>query len=301
MSADERDRLARAHLLTVRTPGDVEVAELVAAHGPALAAEFLSGPTWEDDATAAVESARRADLRLVVPGDQEWPAAELGSVGLWVSGGGRLSDLAGRAVGMAGTSAATPYGVRIAARLADELSRVGWTVVTLGRPGIDSAATRGALQHTHRAHIEARRAGAVTPPEVEPSAGPVTPPLVLPLGRLVDPRPRWHEVLFRRVRWDGLLVSEYGTREPDQRTGADLYRQAELMAALVRGLVLVEPGWGSRWLVDAAEGAGVPVLAVPGPVGSEESHGAHELISAGRAKLVTGLVSVLVELGRSRG
>lgn len=303
MTAAELDRLARAYLLLARTPGDPEVAELVDAHGPALAAEFVaasSGSTWEIDAAASLELGRRSELRLVVPGDAEWPAVELGAVGLWVSGRGRLGELTGRAVGMAGASTATTYGVRTAARMAGELARAGWTVVTVGRVGIDSAALRGAMQRADVSHIEARRAGAVAPPEVERPAGPVAPPLVLPMGRLVDPPPSWHADLFRWVRWNGLLVSEYGTRIPEEKTASDHYRQAELMAAVVRALVLIEPGWGSRWLVDAAEAVGVPVLAVPGSVDSDQSKGAHELIRGGRARLVTDTADVLADLDGGR-
>ena len=301
MSAPELDRLARAYLLVARTPGDAEVAELVAAHGPALAAEFVSassGSVWEADAAAIVNQGERHDLRLVVPGDLDWPAMELDSVGLWVSGRGRLSELSARAVGFAGAVGATPYGVQVATRLAAELARVGWTVVTLGRFGIDSAALRGAMQSTRTAEIEAHRT--VTAPLFAPVADPPAPAVVLPLGRLTDPEPAVHADLFRRVGWDGLIVSEHGTRPPDQETVADRYRQGQLMAALVRGLVLIEPGWGSRWLVDTAESAGVPVLAVPGSIRSEQSQGAHELIRDGRARLVVGAVDILDRLSRGR-
>lgn len=298
MSPAELDRLARAHLLTVRTPGDPEVAELVAVCEPAQAAYVLSGLTWQIEGAAAVELARTAGLRLTVPGDPDWPAVGLDSVGLWVSGRGRVVELSARAVGFAGAVAATPYGVQVAARLAAELARIGWTVVTLGRFGIDSAALRGAMQRTRTGEIEAHWAGVA--PLIAPLAGPPTPALVLPLGRLSDPEPAAHADLFRRVGWDGLLVSEHGTRPPDQETAADRRRQGQLMAALVRGLVLVEPGWGSRWLVDAAEAAGVPVLAVPGSIGSEQSQGAHELIRDGRARLVVGAVDILSRLSRGR-
>lgn len=303
MNATELDRLARAYLLTVRTPGDPEVAELVAAHGPALTAEFVSassGSVWEADAAAVVAESDRADLRLVVPGDPEWPAGDPDVVGLWVSGRGQLAELSRRAVGFAGSVAATPYGVQVAARLAAELALAGRTVVTLGRLGIDAAALRGAMQETRTADLEARRAGALSAPRVAPPARRVAPAVVLPLGRLTHPEPPAHAALFRRVSRDGLLVSEHGTRPPDRDTAADLYRQGQLMAGLVQGLVLVEPGWGSRWLVDAAETANVPVLAVPGALGSEQSKGAHELIRDGRARLVVGPVDILDRIGRGR-
>jgi DNA processing protein len=297
MSAAVLDRLARAYLLGVRTPGDPEVAELVAAHGAASAAELLCGAQWETKAAAVANQAKRNDLRLVIPGDAEWPAVELDSLGLWVSGRGHLAELAGRAIGIAGATKATPYGTEVAARLAAELAQIGWTVVTLGRFGIDSAALRGAMQ---RGRGLVRWEG-LPGPGADPVPLPPAPPLVLPLGRLIEPEPRAHAGLFRRVGWEGLLVSEHGTRPPEEETAVDRHRQGRLMVGLVRGLLLVEPGWGSRWLVDAAEVAGVPVLAVPGPVGSEQSQGAHELIRDGRARLVVGLVDILDRLGRGRG
>ena len=42
MTGSDVERLARAYLLWARTPGDPEVADLVAEHGPALAAELVS-------------------------------------------------------------------------------------------------------------------------------------------------------------------------------------------------------------------------------------------------------------------
>jgi DNA processing protein len=42
----------------------------------------------------------------------------------------------------------------------------------------------------------------------------------------------------------------------------------------------------------------VPVLAVPGPITSEQSRGAHELIAAGRAELVDRVRDILDRLDR---
>lgn len=299
MSADERHRLARAYLLTASRLGDRDVTDLVWQYGPALAAELVAastGGTWERDAEAAMQQCRKSDLRLIVPGDDEWPAA-LGKdpwtapLGLWVRGGGHLHELVAWAVGIAGRTDATPYGVAVAAKLAGQVTRAGWTVVTLGRFGIDSAALRGALQDE--------------PGSAMPEAAPkptAAPPVVLPLGRLVQPEPPAHDGLFRRVGWNGVLAGEHGANVPARHGRPDARRQVALMAALSAAVVVIEPNGrgGDHRLIRAAEDNGRPVLAVPGPTTSAESRFAHELIRTGRARLVAGHSDVLAELEGSR-
>ena len=249
MTGSDVERLARAYLLWARTPGDPEVADLVAQHGPALAAELVSvssGQRWKDDAEATVEQAHTRDLRLIAPGDDEWPAAlsdaaRPGPLGLWLRGRGRLDRLAAHAVGIVGSRQSTPYGARAAAELGRGLSRAGWTVVTLGRFGVDGAALRGADQLDG-------------------------PTVVLPLGRLVDPHPVGHRKLFARLAYRGVLAGEHGSKHPDRYV--DARRQSELLGALVVAVVVIEPNSPGAAVacVEAAHDAGRPVLAVPGPV-----------------------------------
>jgi DNA processing protein len=273
------ERLARAYLLWARTPGDPGVADLVAEHGPAQAAELVSvssGQRWKDDAAAMVDQAHRRDLRLVFPGDEEWPAALSDAarpepLGLWLRGRGRLDRLATHAVGIVGSRQSTPYGERAAAKLGRGLSRRGWTVVTLGRFGVDGAALRGAEQ------LDAST-------------------VVLPLGRLVDPHPVGHSKLFTRLAYRGVLAGEHASNRPDRYV--DARRQSELLGALVAAVVVIEPNSSGAAVacIKAAHDAGRPVLAVPGPVDARTSDYAHHLIRAGRARLVGGVEDVLADL-----
>jgi DNA processing protein len=278
----ERERLARAFLLVASHPGDRDLTDLVWQYGPALAVELVAaGASWESDATQAMRQCVKAGLRLLVPGDDEWPAALskdpwIAPLGLWVRGGGRLDQLTRRAVAVAGRVGPTPYGVEVAFGLGRRLADGGWTVTTLGRPGIDSAALRGALQ------------------DESPAS------LALPLGRLIDPQPVAHRKLFGRVCWDGALVSEHGANEPERYQRRDIRAQLRLLCRMTTALVLVEPdghGWDSR-IVRTAEDAGLPVMTVPGSVNSPESTFAHELFRTARARLVTGPDGVIAELER---
>ena len=306
MNADtkaERERLARVYLLTVTRSGERDVSDLVLQYGPALAAELIAasnGGAWEEEATAALEQCRKAELRLVVPGDDEWPAALAkdpwtAPLGLWVWGRGRLNELCMRVVGVAGRTDATPYGITAAAEIGRQVARAGWTVVTLGRPGIDSAALRGAVQ--------VRAPGTLGRHDVlgDRPAAEAASPLVLPFGRLLDPQPLAHVELFRRVGWAGALAGEHGPNVPKRHGRPDVRRQLRLLASLSTALVVVEPngqGWDSR-LVRAVEDANRPVLTIPGPINCEQSEFAHELFRTARARLVTGPDQVLSELDRS--
>ncbi len=88
------------------------------------------------------------------------------------------------AIAMVGTRGATPYGVRVAAQLAMELTRKGALIVTGMAQGIDASAVRGALK----------------------AGGPV----VSVLGCGIDVvYPRYHWELYEDVAAVGALISEY--------------------------------------------------------------------------------------------
>ncbi len=160
MSRWEPDRVARAFLMGIRTPGDENVAVLVAEAGPVLAAQHIAAAAGVDWRRAEVllATAEAAGVRLLTPEDDDWPAAMpkvlptdgrgIGTappLGLWVRGTARLDQLTARAVCVAGTGNSTPYGERAAFDLGGNLAAHGWTVITSGGFGISGSVIRGAL------------------------------------------------------------------------------------------------------------------------------------------------------------
>ena len=235
----------------------------------ALAAAFsrwrLRLPWLPDDAGLA--DADRHGIRLVCPGDPQWPARldELGPArpyALWLRGPADLRQACERSVSMVGSRAATGYGAYMAGELAADLGERGWAVVSGGAYGIDAAAHRGALA-----------AGAVT---------------IAVLACGVDfPYPAGHATLFADIARDGLVISEW----PPGRHPARLrfLVRNRTIAALSTGTVIVEAGERSGALNTARHAAqlGKPLMAVPGPVTSAQSAGCHRIIREWDATCVT--------------
>jgi DNA processing protein len=80
---------------------------------------------------------RQDGIRLVIPGDAEWPG-QLDVLGdarpwaLWVRGNADLRYACLRSVSVVGTRAATAYGTHVCTELAMSLAERGWTVVSGG-------------------------------------------------------------------------------------------------------------------------------------------------------------------------
>ncbi|KRV51010.1 DNA polymerase III subunit beta [Wenjunlia vitaminophila] len=217
--------------------------------------------------------------RFVCPGDSEWPSQldDLGHqrpIGLWVCGVPSLRLLALRSVAVVGSRACTAYGNHVAGHLAADLADLGWVVVSGAAYGIDGAAHRGALA-----------VGGATVAVVASGAG--------------VPYPRGHTELLRRITDHGLLVGELAPGERPTRTR--FVQRNRVIAALTPGTVVVEAAHRSGALVTARRAAALGrfTMAVPGPVTSALSGGAHELVREG-AVLVTRAAEV-VELCGSIG
>ncbi|MFB7514291.1 DNA-processing protein DprA [Streptomyces sp. NPDC056144] len=213
-----------------------------------------------------LDAVRRDGGRFLVPGDIEWPRQldDLGDarpVGLWIRGPADLRTWALRSVALVGARACTSYGAHMAADLATGLARQGWVVVSGAAYGIDGAAHRGALA-----------AGGATV-------------AVLACG-IDTPYPRGHAGLIGRIAEQGLVLGEL---PPESHpTPARFILRNRVIAALTRGTVVVEAQHRSGSLVTARAAArlGRHTMAVPGPVTSALSAGAHELLRGG-ATLVT--------------
>src|SRR5580658_6472863 len=298
----DEQRLARAALTYLAEPGDPALGALLGICEPAevlaaIKADMLPGtgpgcgdtaasraaleralgrwrirlPELPDD--AGVAAARCDDIRLICPGDPEWPGAldELGQArpyALWLRGRADLHLSSLRSVSIVGSRAATGYGTHVAGEIAADLGERGWTIVSGGAYGIDAAAHRGALV-THAITIA-----------------------VLACG--VDyPYPAGHADLFADIAAQGLVASEWPPGRPPGRMRF-LVRNRTI-AALSAGTVIVEAGERSGALNTARHAAnlGRALMAVPGPVTSAQSAGCHLLIRELGGTLVTRAADVI--------
>jgi DNA processing protein len=135
-------------------------------------------------------------------------------------------------------------------------------VVSGGAFGIDASAHRGAL-----------------------AASGIT--VAVLAGGLEFGYPRGHGELFAAVAAHGVLISECPPDRGPTRPGFLIRNR--IIAALSRGTVVVEAALRSGALNSARHARELcrPVMAVPGPVTSEQSAGCHELIRDYGAMCVT--------------
>lgn len=267
------ERSARAALLAATEGEDPRVHELVRRLGLVEASVQIAS---EIDGAEILKHAAELDVRLVIPGDDEWPtqldALPLPPWGLFVRGQENLRFIAARSVAIVGSRAATGYGMRVAADLAADLCEQGWSVISGLAFGIDAAAHRGAL--AVRGTTAAVLAGGVD--SVYPSS---------------------NTDLGQRILESGVLISEVPPGIPPMRHR--FLTRNRLIAALTRGTVIVEAAHrsGSLRTAAAAESLLRPVMAVPGSVDSAASAGTHRWIAERRAELVTCAADVLALVG----
>jgi DNA processing protein len=215
----------------------------------------------------------RSGIRLVCPGDPEWPA-QLGDLGdaqpyaLWLRGCADLRFSCLRSVAIVGSRAATAYGSYVASEFAASVAARGWAVISGGAYGVDGAAHRGALA-----------ADGVTV-------------AVLACG-VNMPYPAGHKELLDAVAAQGVVVSEW----PPDRTATRLrfLIRNRVIAALAPGTLVVEAGQRSGALNSArhARDLNRRLMAVPGPITSDLSAGCHHILREWQGTLVTSATEVI--------
>ena len=198
-------------------------------------------------ADGGLAEAQRKGIRLICPGDPEWPPQldDLGArrpYALWVRGSD-LRSCCAHAVSVVGSRAATAYGTHVAMQIAADLAERGWAIVSGAAYGIDAAAHHGALLADGRTVA------------------------VLACGADV-PYPPGHATLLGTIAANGTIVSEYPPGRVPTRTR--FLARNRIIAALSAGTVVAEAGLRSGTLNTArqARELGRPVMAVPGPVTS---------------------------------
>jgi DNA processing protein len=153
LGAALRNRTA-SELLALVTGADADGAALLADQ---LESDALSRalPRWRDRLSEIPSTARLAawqdsGLRLVMPGDAEWPT-QLDDLGdtrpllLWARGNADLRLTCVNSVAVVGSRAATGYGQHVAIEFAAALAEKSIGIVSGGAFGIDASAHRGAL------------------------------------------------------------------------------------------------------------------------------------------------------------
>ncbi|PSK87066.1 DNA processing protein [Limimaricola soesokkakensis] len=280
----EEDTLSRLRLLRSRRVGIATYWRLLAEHGSARAAldalpDVARAAGIEDYAPCSVEAARAemaaarsAGAHLLAHGDPLYPA-DLATLPdapplLWLRG--RAALLRRPMLALVGARNASSLGLRMARRLAAELSEAGWIVVSGLARGIDAHAHEAALTGGTIA-VAAGGVDVVYPPE--------------------------NADLTARIARDGLILSEQPPGLAPQ--GRHFPARNRIVAGLSRAVLVVEAAARSGSLITARAGldAGREVMAVPGHPFDARAGGCNLLIRDG-AILVRGARDVLDIIGR---
>lgn len=281
--ADHEERLARVTWSRLAEPGDARAGALVARLGAVGAlAEVRAGRAPERytrrlpdvDPERDLGNLRMLKGRLLIPSDPEWPEGLLRletemPFCLYVRGPMALSRSSSGAVSIVGARAASSYGEHVAAELAIGCADRGIAVISGAALGIDAAAHRGAL--------------AVSGPTIAVLAGGID-----------NAYPPGNALLIGEVARFGALVSEVPPGVTPTKWRFILRNR--IIAALGGATCVVEAGSRSGTIGTAnwAARLGVPVGAVPGPVTSPSSYGAHRLLRNGAVCITS--ADELVEL-----
>ncbi|MBK6488656.1 MAG: DNA-protecting protein DprA [Gemmatimonadetes bacterium] len=244
--------------------GPVALRRLLAVH-PSVQEAFAARVSDDAAAAAALTRAERVRARcaergiaVLAQGDAQYPVRLLdledAPTVVYALGAPQLTERP--AVALVGARRATGYGRVVVRNFARRLADAGVCVVSGLAMGIDAEA--------HAATLEG--AGAT----------------IAVQGTGVDvPYPRSNTALHARIARDGLVLSELAPGRP-AHPGA-FPRRNRLIAALADVVLVVEAGVRSGALITAQLGdaLGRFVAAVPGPIDSESSVGANQLLRDG--------------------
>lgn len=235
---------------------------------------------WSDVAPQrlhdAAERCARADIAVVVLGDDQYPPAlahdPMAPAVLFVRGS--LDVLCHRRVAIIGTRHATQRGRWLARQWGRELAELGVCVVSGLARGIDAYAHVGVLDASH---------------------GNASGPAGVVASGLDVPYPAEHQQLWSRVAERGVLMSESppGTAPEQHRFPL----RNRILAGLAEVVVVVESRarGGSMITVREAMKRDVAVLAVPGSPDAPASEGTNVLLRDGCAPVldVTDIITAL--------
>lgn len=286
LSDDERwARLAWAHLAE---PANQQVHHWISDGGASAALRRVaSGRVATDGAVAvrlaeldlerAIHNLDAAGVRVLIPGDDEWPLGlddlAVPPYALFVRGRCRVDEVLEGSVAVVGSRAASGYGTAVASDLGSGLAARGVTLVSGAAFGIDAAAHRGVLADD----------------------GVTVAVLACGLDRAY---PSAHAGLLTQIAQTGLVLSEVPLGGAPFRSR--FLARNRIIATITVGTVVVEASLRSGSLSTArwAREHNRYVAAVPGPVTSMTSAGCHVEIRERGAELVTDTADVMDLMGR---
>ncbi len=217
------------------------------------------------------EDLLKKEIKVILLGEEGYPShlTQIPDPPVVLYFKGKLPPREVPLLAVVGARRATPYGLMIAKKLAQDLVHLGWGVVSGMARGIDTAAHKGAIQGNGYT--------------------------LAVLGCGIDIcYPRENEKLKEQMEATGCLLSEFPPGTTPQSKNFPIRNR--IISGCSLGTLVVEAGEKSGALITAAFALeqGRDVFAVPGPVTSTHSKGTHGLIKQG-AKLVETVEDIIVE------
>lgn len=238
--------------------------------GPVISGTLAA---WREHFDLAREEERmaKAGVSFITTRDSAYPRLlrEINDppIGLYRRGG---YDFSQASIAIVGSRRTTLYGQSVARKLAGELARLGFCVVSGLARGIDTAAHEGALEAGGRtAAVLGTGIDIVYPPE--------------------------NLALYRKLEEAGAILSEFPFgRRADKQSFAMRNR---IVSGMCEAVVVVESDVSGGAMITArfAGEQGRPLFAVPGRIDQNSSAGCHQLIRDG-ATLLTSVDDLLSEL-----
>lgn len=267
-SGNSAVREARLQLFEISLPGDKRLARMITETGVLESRDRL---IRECDLSEPEEIQSRIEsvgASFITPEDQEWPTGlndlVVAPVGLVIRG----SLTCNSSIAIVGTRNPSSYGIRTARSFASGIVDHGFTVISGGALGIDTAAHQGALDNGGRT-------------------------IAVLAGGIDLDYPASNSRLFNEIAGTGALLSEVmpGIAARPER----FLTRNRLIAAIASSTIVVEAAYRSGSLRTARDAAELlrPVMAVPGPITSPLSEGCHQLIADRAAEIITSLSDLL--------
>ncbi|MEQ1935847.1 MAG: DNA-processing protein DprA, partial [Fimbriimonadaceae bacterium] len=161
-------------------------------------------------------------------------------------------------VAIVGTRNASTYGKAVSQKFASALASAGVTIVSGGALGVDAAAHRGALE-----------AGGKT--------------VAVMITGIEAAYPREHEALFRQIKKEGCLVSQFAVGAKKLQWDTRPLARNQTIAALSQAVLVIEAPYRSGALstAHAANDLGRQIFVVPANIDNLNYKGSHSLIRDG--------------------